>query len=231
MYSQGGSGGGSGRGRMLRVFAVVIWLAAVVTVGCTESDTGREKAYIARVGDRLLTAWEFKQAFEVAKVAYPGDIDRDPEFEKKAQIRLLGELIEEMILLQEADRLNIGLTDADLEQAVAKIRGDYPQGAFEETLLKNDLSYHVWKERLKNRLIVERVIDQALTAEIRVSEEEIIQYYHGDHIGYDRIMNKDGISAINESVRRHLRRQKSEQAYWAWMESLKSKYSIEINTG
>ena len=199
--------------------------------GCGPKDTDLGKEVLIRVGDRNMTVLEFNNALEIEKIAYEDDLKQHPEDLKNAQIRLLNELTVEMILLEEAQKLGISVTDAEVEKAVSGIKSDYPAGEFEKTLLEFAVSYDSWKSRLKNRLIMNKVIDEELVNRITIAPEDISEYYQKHYQG--REMESDsGQSSedIDEAIVKQLRHQKAEEQYHSWIESLKAKYTVEINT-
>jgi len=197
---------------------------------CEQKDTDLGKEVLIRVNDRVTTVLDFNNAFEIAKIAYEDNIKEQPEDLKKAQIRLLNELTVEMILLERAEELGISITEAELEKAVSAIKSDYPEGEFEKTLLEFAVSYDSWKERLRNRLILEKVIEAELTNQITITPEDISEYYQKNYENRDEesesVQNSED---INEAIVKQLRRQKTEEAYNSWIEDLKAQYAIEIN--
>jgi len=198
--------------------------------GCEKTDTDMGKEALIRVADRVMTVLDFKNAFEITKIAYENDIKEQPEDLKKAQIRLLNQLTVEMILLEKAKELNISITDAELEQAISGIKSDYPEGEFENTLLEYAVSYDSWKDRLRNRLIIEKVIEEELKSRISITAEDISDYYQKHYQDREEESAADQTSEdINEAIVKQLRRQKTEEAYSAWIEALKEQYEIEVN--
>jgi len=199
--------------------------------GCGQKDADLGKEVLIRVGNRNLTVLEFNNAFEIAKIAYDDDSRQQTEDLIDAQIRLLNELTVEMILLEEAQKLGIKVTDPELEQAVAEIKSDYPEGEFEKTLLEYAVSYDSWKNRLKNRLIIDKVIEEELASKITITPEDVTEYYQKHYQGKE-MESESGQSSndINEAIVKQLRRRKAEENYQAWIESLKSQYDIEVNS-
>ncbi len=199
--------------------------------GCEQkaSDYGNE--VLLRVGDRVVTVLDFKEAFEISKTAYAHNIRQQAEELREAQIRLLNQLIIEMVLLERAQELEISVSDDELQKAVSEIKSDYPEGEFEQTLIESAVSYDSWRGQLKTRLTIEKVIDAELKNRITISAEDIAQHYKKNY--QDQGIEPDsGQSSqdINEAIVMQLRREKAEQAYNAWVEDLKAKYVIEINS-
>ena len=215
--------------RLLCVIGSV--LLCFLSTGCEQkaSDYGNE--VLLRVGDRVVTVLDFKEAFEISKTAYAHNIRQQAEDLREAQIRLLNQLIIEMVLLERAQELEISVSDDELQKAVSEIKSDYPEGEFEQTLIESAVSYDSWRGQLKTRLTIEKVIDAELKNRITISAEDIAQHYKKNY--QDQEVEPDsGQSSqdINEAIVMQLRREKAEQAYNAWVEDLKAKYVIEINS-
>jgi len=197
---------------------------------CEQKETDLEKEVLIRVADRVMTVLDFNNAFEITKIAYEDNIKEQPEDLRKAQIRLLNQLTVEMILLERAEALKISITDAELEQAISVIKGDYPEGEFEKTLLEYAVSYDSWKDRLRSRLILEKVIEEELKNRITITPEDISGYYQKHYQGREEESGAGQSSEdINEAIVKQLRRQKAEETYSAWIETLKEQYEIEVN--
>jgi hypothetical protein len=197
---------------------------------CEQKETDLGKEVLIRVADRVMTVLDFKNAFEITKIAYEDNIKEQPEDLRQAQIRLLNQLTVEMILLERAEALMISITDAELGQAISEIKGDYPEGEFEKTLLEYAVSYDSWKDRLRNRLILEKVIEEELKNRITITAEDISDYYQKHYQGREEESEMGQSSEdINEAIVKQLRNQKAEETYNAWIETLKEQYEIEVN--
>lgn len=186
---------------------------------------------LIQVRDRVLTVLEFNQAFEISKTAYPHDLRYEPDDFKNAQLRLLNQLMVEMIILERAEELGLYISDEELEEAVADIKKDYPEDTFEKTLLEYAVSYKSWEARLRNRLLMEKVVDSELKNQVVITPEDIAQYYQKNFKA--KTPDKDPVAKIddiNEMIIKHLRRKKREEAYQKWMKELKQQYNIEINS-
>ena len=210
---------------LIGLIILLFFLAA-----CEQKTTDPGDDFLIRVDDRVMTVIDFNNAFEITKIAYENDIKEHPEELKKAQIRLLNQLTVEMILLERAEELGIDITDAEFENAVSAIKSDYPEGEFENTLLEFAVSYDSWKDRLKNRLIIEKVIEEELKNRISITPEDISEFYQKNYAGKEeKSAQNEKTEDINETIVKQLRRQKAEEAYNSWIEELKGQYKIEIN--
>lgn len=220
---------------MAKLFALTIWLLGAVLLigifgGCMNSEPNLDHEPLIRVGDRILTVLDFNKTFEIAKTAYPHNFKDDPDDFRNARLRLLNQLVVEMIILERADELGLSISGEEIDKAVSEIKSDYPEDTFETALLENAVSYESWEARLKNRLLMQKVVDHELKDQIAITPEDIALYYEKNYEATEA--DAESTSAdkdINENIIKHLRQQKAEQAYKIWIKELKGKYSIEIN--
>ena len=213
-----------------KLYMLILFLIITVSIGCSDSDSNVEDEYLIRLGNRSVTVLEFNEAFEIAKIAYPHQIRNKPDDLKKAQLRLINQLMIELMVLERAQELGIELSDTEVENAISAIKSDYPEGVFEETLLEVAVSYETWVKRLKTRLIMEKVIDQELKDKIVITPADISIYYEENFKGKQQPSQlKEDSGDINEAIIKILRRKKLEEAYSLWINDLKSKYKIEVN--
>jgi hypothetical protein len=215
---------------LLRRYQLSCYLVIIVLIGCADSETNVEDEYLMRLGNRSVTVLEFKEAFEISKIAYPHQIRSKPDDLREAQLRLINQMLIEIIVQERAQELGIELSEAEVEREIAEIKSDYPEGVFEETLLEVAVSYETWVKRLKTRLIMEKVIDIELKDKIIITPEDISIYYEDNFKGKQQGSELTEDSGdINEAIIKTLRRKKLEEAYSSWIKELKSKYKIEIN--
>jgi hypothetical protein len=204
--------------------------ALLFLMSCSNSGAGTDEDYLIRIGSRTTTVAEYNTALELAKTAYPHSVLNDPEEYKKIKTRLLNQLIEELILQERARELGITVTDAEVEQTIAAIKEDYPEDEFEQTLLEFAVPYKTWKEGIRRRLLMEKLVEVELKDQVVISAADIAQYYE-EHI--KDAQQQPGIDMrpreLDEKIIQHLRRQKIEMAYRTWIEQLQQRYKIDVN--
>ncbi|MEE4262863.1 MAG: SurA N-terminal domain-containing protein [Desulfobacteraceae bacterium] len=217
------------------LFILFYWIGSILlcilSTGCEQKTSDYGNEVLLRVGERALTVHGFNEAFEFSKTAYAHNIRQQSEALREAQIRLLNQLTVEMLILERGQELGISVSDDELEQAVSRIKSDYPEGEFEETLIEFSVSYDAWLNRLKTRLALDKVVEAELKNRISISPEDISQYYK-KNFQVKELESDSTQSAedINEAIVKQLRREKSEQAYKTWIEELKTQYAININS-
>ena len=141
-------------------------------------------------------------------------------------------MIEEVIFLTEAEKLNIVVSDDDVKKVVEDIKSDYPDDEFERTMLENAVSYDTWEQRMKMRLIMEKLVKTQLEDQIIITKEDVLKYYKENNpdrpLAYE---SKDQRDSVNEMIVKRLKRQKAQEAYTPWIKNLKDRYrdKIKIN--
>ena len=206
-----------------------LWVGYTLA-GCSDFEHKQRNEYFIKVGDRTITVADFNKAFEIAKNAYPQNRIQRPDVNREVRLRLIQQLTEEMILLERAEELGITITDSQVEKALRDIKKDYPDNVFQEILLEYAIPYQSWKEGLKTRLLMEKVITQELGDKIEITHDDISKYYE-EHFKDDntspdvKAVSKD----TNNIIIKILRKEKMEKAYASWIKKLKNKYAVEIN--
>ena len=205
-------------------------LAVLFLFACTNSSGDFDDEYLIRVSDRVVTVGDFNKAFEISKSIYPHSLPENSILLQEAQIRLLNQMIEELLVLQRAAELQIELTEPEVTKAIAAIKADYPEGVFEQMLLEYAVTYSFWEKRLKIRLMMEKVIAREVRQQITLTPEEIAKFYKENYEGKQVVKdNSAEKTTINELIVKQLRRQKAEETYQLWIINLKEKYTVDIN--
>jgi len=161
--------------RKILIEALILFL---LVSGCSgKSDTSSENQVVIRVDDRVLTLAEFNEYFE------PIGMNRDKEQAKnsiavrESRLAFLLQLVEEMIVLRRADELGLYISSQELDEAVYDFQKNGSETGFERLFLKQAISLEAWKEMLKRRLLVEKVINKELLKEVSITPQEIKDYY------------------------------------------------------
>ena len=198
---------------------------------CGDAQRSSENEYLLRLGEASISVREFTQAFERTSVDVPREAEAGADERREALLVLLNQMSEEMILQEHAQRLGVTVSEDELEAEVARIKADYPEGVFEEMLLEYAVSYSLWKERLQKRLTMDRLIDQELRAKIDITPDEIQAYYNEHFMGPQKEAGEqESEDRVHAVIVQQLRREKTEDAYKIWLEALRKKYPVEINT-
>jgi parvulin-like peptidyl-prolyl isomerase len=146
-------------------------LAALVVVwpACDFFDRPAEKAVIT-VGSLKITPEELKDQWR--------RMDFEPGTTSKEHFdSLMQKVVDHYLILEYGKQQGLSVTDEELESAVKEIKKDYAEKDFQELLLKGYIDFDDWKEELRERLLIKKVISKASAASPEVTLEEIKAYY------------------------------------------------------
>ena len=212
------------------ITTTILLLTVCVLTSCPKPELKDQDEYLIRVEDRVVTVRDFHKAFEIAEAAYPHNVLQDPSALKEAKKRLLNQMTEEMVLLEKAKELGVLVLESEVDKNIAEIKNDYPEGVFEEILLEYAVSYESWKKGLKTRLLIEKLIEKELSAQVVITADDISRYYEENYKASNFKPDSSNSSQdLNEKIVKHLRRKKIEEIYKSWIEKIHKSFHIEIN--
>lgn len=132
---------------------------------------------VARVNGMPISADDLRARLHEYQANWKGD----PSPEARAfRERVLNELIEERILLAEAEARKIEIRPEELEAALKSVERDYPGESFEKVLAEKRITYSRWRERMRLKLTLDKVVSD-LTKEIPAPSEAAIRDYYRSH--------------------------------------------------
>jgi len=154
-----------------------------LVAGCNSEPVVEALPALIVINDQEITKADFLVEFEqsLQKDQQLSGIERE-----ELQRSFLVQLIDRELIHGEARRLNIALTEADVEAALQGYREDYPGSSFEEMLVERGLTLEAWREELKESLIMEKLLDQAVYSMVSVSDEEVAAYFKANRDQFDR---------------------------------------------
>jgi len=166
----------------LRILTLLFCTFGLVA-GCSSETVVEVLPALIVINDQEITKADFLVEFEqsLQKDQQLSGIERE-----ELQRSFLVQLIDRELIHGEARRLNIALTEADVEGALQGYRQDYPGSSFEEMLAERGLTLESWREELKESLIMEKLLEQAVYSVVSVSDEEVAAYFKINRDQFDR---------------------------------------------
>ncbi len=197
---------------------------------CTEPVEQREGAVLLSVGNRSVSVGQFREALAMAKSVYPPGSIQSPEHHMALCRRVLRETIETVILEATAEDLGIRVTDKELHDAVSEIKGDDPDEEFERMLMENAVSYTLWKDRLRQRLLMNKVIDAVLGPPSEVTAEDLTAWLRAQPDLVDEFPLSGEVSGdTGDLLIGMVREEKRALRYRKWLEKEMKHRRIEVD--
>ncbi len=170
-----GRAGRAGRGRPGAALAALLLL---LLAACQSQDVpSLVTRPVAKVNGEGIDRGEFERRLAAEAAFAKAETPLKPEQYERLKEDVLGRLVEERIMLQRARELLIAVGDAELEARIGEIRKDYAGGSFDALFGNDALDYPAWKEALRRRVLLEKVIAADVNARVRVTEPEAEAYY------------------------------------------------------
>lgn len=147
---------------------------------------GKRDDYVARVNGVKIGWKEYNDAFQNTVKQYrdilgPSFSDKFIE-EIKLKNRILDELISKILILQEAYRLGISVSDEELKNSIEsipnfQINGQFDPRTYERFLRINRLSAEEFERTQRENLLLFKIVNMIRLNSAKVSEDEIIDTY------------------------------------------------------
>ena len=166
----------------MRAAPLIVLLAALaVASGCSRcgastKDAASAARAVATVNGETISADALARELRDARVGTEeggGGVD-------VLRRRVLDELVDRAVLLQEARARSVVVGQDQVERAFLRIRSEYPGTHFDDLLAQERLSQTELKARLKDQLTIERLFEQEVFPRVQVVDAEIERWY-ADH--------------------------------------------------
>ena len=177
-------GGGDGEKRRpawlpLAVMAAILILALAAWFIVTSLDAGFGTDRAALVNDEAITLADLDARFESVAAQNPAMFD--PEMggleEGAARRLILDAMIDDLLLMQEAQRRGVAVDDAAVDEQIDAFVATYPSfEEFEEELRLNNFTLDMLKNQVRNSMALEALLEILVPAD-SISDEDIRNYY------------------------------------------------------
>lgn len=180
----------------LRFFLVLAALLALVAAGCGGPGTVPSNA-VAVVGDVTITKEQFDVLLEQAKRSYksqrrPFPKAGSPEYEQLKR-QAMQFLVQRAEFEQKAEDLGVEVTDKQVEDRLTQIKKQYFGGdekKYEAQLSAQGLTDKQVRSDIKAQLVSEAIFKK-VTADVKVSDQEIESYFNKNRQQYQQPESRD----------------------------------------
>jgi peptidyl-prolyl cis-trans isomerase SurA len=166
------------------IIATVIALTAL-----SASAAQLLEGIVVRVGDRIITRTQYERRLHdlYAEIEQTGAPERVADLKQQASKNLVNEMISELLLKDRADRLAITVTEAEVKDAVARLKEQYgikTDEQFEQSLRTSGLSRADMEARLRDTLTTNKVFGRELRNREDLTDTELRERYNREKETY-----------------------------------------------
>ena len=108
-----------------------------------------------------------------------------PEEASTFKLNILSQLINDHILMEQADEDNLTASDAEVSTRFTEFKKDYTEEKFQEFLNEKALTAEEFKEQLRKSATIEKLYNKEITSKISVSEAEIEKLFANNKANYN----------------------------------------------
>lgn len=148
---------------------------------------------VAVVNGEIITYQELQSKFRELVTRSNQQIPSDPATLQKAHGQFLEDLINDLLLRQEAQRLKIEVSDTELENEIKqfKMRRRLNDDEFKRSLSMQGMTQEQFKDRTRQEIMKQRMIGYMVRRKVVVTDEEVAAYYekHGRDFTAERTVD------------------------------------------
>ena len=154
-----------------------IWLVALLfamaVAGCGSKESSGDA--MAKVNGKKILRADVEKYYHNQTSQSP----QQPSDEEAASLHLaiLKQLIDEEIMMQQAEKLGLLATDEEVNSKVNEVKAPYTQEQFQQRLKERGLTEEDLKREFRRNITIEKVINKEITSKITISDADIAAYY------------------------------------------------------
>ena len=141
------------------------------------------ESIVVRVGDRIVTRSQYERRLRDAYLeADSSGAPADQIAARKVELRkgLVDDLINELLIKDRADRLGITVSDAEIKDAIVRLKAQYgisTDEQFDDSLKKSGLTRAEMEGRLRDTLVTNKVFARELRNREDLDDRELRERY------------------------------------------------------
>lgn len=164
-------------------------LATVLTLTAFSASAELLEGIVVRVGDRIVTRTQYERRLrdtfaEIQQNAAPESV---AQLKEQAARNLVNEMISELLLKDRADRLGITVSDAEVKDAIGRLKQQYgiaTDEQFDQSLRTSGLSRAEMEARLRDTLVTNKVFSRELRNRDDLTDPELRERYNREKEQY-----------------------------------------------
>jgi len=169
-------------GPRIRSLCLALLVLVCAWAGC--KGQGETEGVVAWVNGEPVPFSLFWQEFRNRSREAGEDPSPRQEVMLSLKREVLADLVRQRLLLQEAARRGIRVSEEALDARVAELRRGYTGSVFQKTLLEHPQGYKSWRGSVRGLLVLEALYRDVVKAAGVVTEEEIQRAYRENPEGF-----------------------------------------------
>jgi peptidyl-prolyl cis-trans isomerase D len=220
----------------IKALLIVVALSFIVGFGILGSVRDPDTDwYVAKIDDTIITIDDFTtlyfQEMEALKEKYGDELTEEDVAALGLKRTILETEIERIIILREAHKMNLPVSDSEISEVIANITyfqdgGEFSYDLYSEILRYNGLSELQFEEMIREDLISQKLKDVVYDS-VKITDEEAILLLAP--LGVDTTTFEEADPDTREFLLSQALGIKKYQAYDKYLDDLMAKSEIIIN--
>ena len=173
----------SGRGEALQGILLLIVMLSLIAACGSEKPSPPPAPAVATVNGEAISLAEFEKSLMEETALAKGETPLKAEETESLREAVLDNLILDRLMLQRARDLSLSVGEAELVARIEEIRKDY-NDQFGKLFGDGGIDLPAWKEALRKRMLLEKLIARDVNAKIQVTDEEADRYFNANRKVY-----------------------------------------------
>jgi peptidyl-prolyl cis-trans isomerase SurA len=137
----------------------------------------------AVVDGREIRRAEVEKAYRRTAPSSPAPSDEEA---LTAKLGLLNDLIVQNLLVAQAAKLKIEITDADLDKAYNDGRKNIPDEQFQQELTRRNLTAAEMRDGLRQDMLMQKVLEREVLSKVTVTDQDIAEFFAANRAQFNR---------------------------------------------
>lgn len=153
------------------ISSALLLFAAVITTNPSNAQDVQRIAAV--VNEEVISVYDVQQRMRIL-IASSG-LPNTKDTQRRVSPQVLRSLVDEALQKQEATRLNIRVSQSDMDEAVARVESsnNIPTGGFEPFLQRQGISPQSALEQIRNNIAWQKLLLRAVIPTIEIGEDKI----------------------------------------------------------
>jgi peptidyl-prolyl cis-trans isomerase SurA len=163
------------------MIALCLSAGALTLTAPAQADAATIDRIVARINAKIVTYFELKQAatpFMLQNGMDPSVLENDAR-RQEIYKEVLTDLVDRQLLLQEAAKLELSISDKEVDQWLAYTRQqqNMSEEQFREVIKQYDMSYSAYREMIRQNLLKIRLVKVKVGSQVKISDDELNQAF------------------------------------------------------
>ena len=167
----------------LLAFLVFTLLAGLALLTSCQRKTASDREIAAKVDGQPIYRDQVDRVYRSRQGASPDA--NIPEESLSFKLNVLDELINNQILVEHASHAGIAVSEAEVDNEVAKLQSPYSAEEFRKRLHDQGLEMDDLRKELRRNLIINKLINKEIVSNIKVSDADIADYYERNKANFN----------------------------------------------